>query len=200
MPIMTKEKFDDLFAKATPAQDPAELWWLIEKLNQHQPTNILEIGGGATSFFWGFFAPTTSLTLGHYSGAKSGIPHESEPFDGFVEYFGYDTNPSYHGARTFICDSHLETTKARVAEFGPFDFMFIDGDHRRWGVQMDIEMYFPLVKPGGLIAFHDWFHQGTYAPDGDCRPVHLAFQNLGMTAADEICGSLIGYGICTVQL
>ena len=33
------------------------------------------------------------------------------------------------------------------------DFLFIDGDHT--GVGRDYEMYRDLVRPGGLIAFHD---------------------------------------------
>jgi cephalosporin hydroxylase len=35
------------------------------------------------------------------------------------------------------------------------DFLYIDGDHTEEGVRADYEMYGPLVRPGGLIAFHD---------------------------------------------
>ena len=34
------------------------------------------------------------------------------------------------------------------------DFLFIDGDHRYEGVRRDFEMYGPLVRRGGIIAFH----------------------------------------------
>lgn len=37
----------------------------------------------------------------------------------------------------------------------PLDYLFIDGDHRYEGVKRDFEMYGPLVRKGGLIAFHD---------------------------------------------
>jgi len=37
----------------------------------------------------------------------------------------------------------------------PLDYLFIDGDHRYDGVKRDFEMYGPLVRKGGLIAFHD---------------------------------------------
>jgi predicted O-methyltransferase YrrM len=33
--------------------------------------------------------------------------------------------------------------------------LFIDGDHTFEGVKKDWEMYSPLVRPGGLIVFHD---------------------------------------------
>ncbi len=35
------------------------------------------------------------------------------------------------------------------------DFLFIDGDHTYQGVKRDFEMYSPLVKKGGIVAFHD---------------------------------------------
>jgi hypothetical protein len=33
--------------------------------------------------------------------------------------------------------------------------LFIDGDHTYDGVRQDYEMYAPLVRPGGLVGFHD---------------------------------------------
>jgi predicted O-methyltransferase YrrM len=35
------------------------------------------------------------------------------------------------------------------------DFLFIDADHSYEGVKKDFEMYSPLVRKGGIIAFHD---------------------------------------------
>ena len=35
------------------------------------------------------------------------------------------------------------------------DFLFIDGDHTYEGIRADFENYSTLVRPGGLIAFHD---------------------------------------------
>jgi len=35
------------------------------------------------------------------------------------------------------------------------DFIFIDGNHFYEYVKQDFEMYLPLVKKGGVIAFHD---------------------------------------------
>jgi hypothetical protein len=174
------------------------MWWLVEKLNALQPSRCLEIGGGATQYFWGFFAPTVSLTLAQYS--SSDVVHVSQEFKGFEECFDYQGNELFNGVRTFICDSHEPTTKDSVAALGPYDFVFIDGDHRRTGVQSDIEMYFPLIRKGGLAAFHDWNHQGTYEPDGACYPVQKAFKNLGMTPTEVKLGSVHGYGIAVVQL
>lgn len=35
------------------------------------------------------------------------------------------------------------------------DFLFIDGDHTYEGVKKDYELYSGLVRPGGMIGFHD---------------------------------------------
>lgn len=37
----------------------------------------------------------------------------------------------------------------------PLDFLFLDGDHSREGVELDFIMYSGLVRPGGWIGFHD---------------------------------------------
>jgi cephalosporin hydroxylase len=37
----------------------------------------------------------------------------------------------------------------------PLDLLFIDGDHSYAGVKADFENYRPLVRPGGLVVFHD---------------------------------------------
>jgi predicted O-methyltransferase YrrM len=55
-------------------------------------------------------------------------------------------------------DSHSPETLADVrSRLGgkALDFLFIDGDHTFAGVQQDFESYRSLVRPGGLIAFHD---------------------------------------------
>jgi predicted O-methyltransferase YrrM len=55
-------------------------------------------------------------------------------------------------------DSHSEETRLAVQRhfrMRPLDMLFIDGDHAYDGVRRDYELYAPLVRPGGLIAFHD---------------------------------------------
>jgi predicted O-methyltransferase YrrM len=55
-------------------------------------------------------------------------------------------------------DSHAPEMTARLRALlagRPIDVLFIDGDHRYAGVKADFEAYSPLVRPGGLVAFHD---------------------------------------------
>jgi predicted O-methyltransferase YrrM len=44
---------------------------------------------------------------------------------------------------------------------GPLDLLFLDGDHTFEGVAQDFTMWGPLVRKGGLIAFHDTVLNGT---------------------------------------
>jgi len=46
----------------------------------------------------------------------------------------------------------LEQVKQITPEL---DFLFIDGNHMYEYVKKDYEMYSPLVRKGGLVAFHD---------------------------------------------
>lgn len=52
-------------------------------------------------------------------------------------------------------DTRDDTTLARVKEFAPFDWLFIDAGHGLTEVSSDWERYGPLVQPGGVVAFHD---------------------------------------------
>jgi predicted O-methyltransferase YrrM len=55
-------------------------------------------------------------------------------------------------------DSHQQSTRTKVTDIlqnRQLDFLFIDGDHTYDGVTSDFELYAPLVRPGGVVAFHD---------------------------------------------
>lgn len=55
-------------------------------------------------------------------------------------------------------NSHDPSTLRKVREIldnMPLDFLFIDGDHTYESVKKDFEMHSPLVRRGGIIAFHD---------------------------------------------
>jgi predicted O-methyltransferase YrrM len=51
-----------------------------------------------------------------------------------------------------LADSHHPDTLAQVTKLGPYDFIFIDGDHSYKGVKQDYEYYGPLGKQ---VIFHD---------------------------------------------
>lgn len=55
-------------------------------------------------------------------------------------------------------DSHERRTRERIRGLlgdTALDVLFVDGDHTYSGVDQDFADYAPLVRPGGLVAFHD---------------------------------------------
>jgi predicted O-methyltransferase YrrM len=72
-------------------------------------------------------------------------------------------------------NSHLPQTLdtiRNILQGHQLDFLFIDGDHSYEGVREDFMMYSPLVRDGGLIAFHD------IADSGGSREVHRLWSEL----------------------
>lgn len=104
---------------------------------------------------------------------------------------------SFAGRRQRIAlieaDSTDEATRLIVErELGgrPLDLLFIDGDHSYDSVARDFELYSPLVRPGGLIAFHD-ITEGKGAGD-----VHRLWGELRDNfETREFRSSSAGYGI-----
>ena len=83
-----------------------------------------------------------------------GIPWDDEnPINPAEEIITLNPKFSY---KLFIGDSHSEEIIRCVYDYHkPIDVLFIDGDHRTEGCMADFTNYQPLVKRGGLIAFHD---------------------------------------------
>jgi predicted O-methyltransferase YrrM len=55
-------------------------------------------------------------------------------------------------------DSHTALVLSKIKKVineDRVDFLFIDGDHSYEGIRRDFEMYAPLVRDYGVIAFHD---------------------------------------------
>lgn len=58
-----------------------------------------------------------------------------------------------------------------------FDLIFIDADHSEEAVRQDIALWWPRVKRGGLMVFHDCFRDHGYFP-GVYKAVHERFGDL----------------------
>jgi predicted O-methyltransferase YrrM len=56
-----------------------------------------------------------------------------------------------HGS-IWNCDTHVA---GRVWE-APISLLFIDAGHDEANVKLDIKLWVKWVKPGGVVAFHDW--------------------------------------------
>lgn len=139
-----------------PVQVPEELIRLFEIVSTLQPKNTLEIGtySGGTLFMTCRVADpeATVISVDLPGGGFGGgyvWPRK------FVYRKFTKNNQSLHLLRR---DSHDANTRDLVRSLlanRPLDFLFIDGDHTYDGVRADFETYGPLVRSGGIVAFHD---------------------------------------------
>lgn len=131
----------------SPDQRLAEIAGFISHLDTIHPHRIGEIGThrGGTTFLLGHALPSVELVIGidlHVLNAFQLRFYRSESVRQCLVNGG-STDP-----RTLA--------RVRQALGGQLlDVLFIDGDHSWEGVTSDFLTYRALVRPGGLIAFHD---------------------------------------------
>ena len=158
------EDVEDIYRYATRAnmsvlyciQSKEELLPVLRKIKALNPRVVLEIGtaGGATLFMLTRVADKAATIIsldlpdGPFGG---GYPEDRVPlYEAFAQ-----PGQTMHLMRE---DSHQPATLDKLKDLlkgRPIDFALIDGDHTYEGVRQDYEMYAGLVRPGGLIAFHD---------------------------------------------
>jgi predicted O-methyltransferase YrrM len=135
-----------------------ELTEFARMLRARPPRAVLEIGTAQGGMFWLLCQVSTSdATL-----VSLDLPPEDRHSGGLGISIDLQRmkqpDQTVHAVRG---NSHDAQTRERVeALLGgrALDLIFIDGDHTYDGVYRDYEMYRSLVRPGGLIAFHDIVH------------------------------------------
>ena len=70
-----------------------------------------------------------------------------------------DTGTLHNGSGIIQGDTNSAGTFTRCSALKPLDLLFIDAGHRYEEVLLDHTMYSPLVRPGGIVAFHDAVHR-----------------------------------------
>lgn len=127
------------------SQGHAELYWLLNKVDAIKPKVVLEIGvhrGFSLKVWQEAWKPKRMI----------GVDNETNEFiEGMI-------NSRELKANFLIADSHDPLTLGAVQVYldeDKVDFLFIDGDHTYQGVKQDFEIYSPLVRKGGIIAFDD---------------------------------------------
>lgn len=145
--------------KLAPNQVRSELRDFLVLVQQLRPRAVVEIGtalGGTLFLLTRVAAPDAilvSVDLSSPSDLSYGGGNVAQRGP-FYEAFALDDQLVHFVAG----DSHDTETRAEVEQrLGgrDVDLLFIDGDHSEAGVAQDYESYRDLVRPGGLIAFHD---------------------------------------------
>ncbi len=129
---------------------------LMEILQKRKPKYVLEIGtaGGGSLFMLSQVIEDDAILI------SIDLPH-GQFGGGYPENRITLYNSFAKTSQKIILirkDSHsLESLKSvkMILKENNLDFLFIDGDHSYEGVKKDFELYAPLVKKNGLIAFHD---------------------------------------------
>jgi predicted O-methyltransferase YrrM len=140
-------KFEEI--AVPPIQIRGEIVSLLALLRTEQPRRILEIGtaNGGTLYLlsWACAADARILSL------------DIKEFEALYRRVFSSFSRGAQHVSIMQGDSHLDATRDAVQEFfgEALDFLFIDGDHSAQSVRRDYELFAPLVRPGGLIAFHD---------------------------------------------
>lgn len=103
-------------------------------------------------------------------GLRSGQVHAIDPFDASGEPGSqevYHQNKAdlplraqFEANLAPLADKvvvHQAFSHATVDRFPAIDLLMIDGDHSREGAEFDFQQYAPKVRPGGFVAFHDYY-------------------------------------------
>lgn len=137
-----------------PVQVPSELQRFANIVASIHPKKVLEIGtfqGGTLCILARLSAPRATIISIDLPGGKFGGGQSK------LRSLLYHTfSKSLQRMHLIRGNSHSEEVVARVRKITQsLDVLFIDGDHTYEGVKHDFASYSPLVRPGGIIAFHD---------------------------------------------
>ena len=91
---------------------------------------------------------------------------EPQPYHDKNKFAAYSrlVIPEFEG-RIVLLEMRSREAEKWIKDNNPeklFDFVWIDGDHSKEGIETDLELYWPLVKEGGLFGGHDF---------GQCHPL-----------------------------
>jgi predicted O-methyltransferase YrrM len=147
------EAYNGAFA---PIQSKAELTELADVIKRNSPRFVLELGtarGGTFIVLCRMAADDAKLISVDLPAGIGGGGYPKWKIPVLSSFAG--PNQTIYLLRA---DSHEESTFLKVREAlgdQQLDMLFIDADHSYAGALTDYTRYSTLVRPGGLICFHD---------------------------------------------
>lgn len=149
-------EFDFGRIRVNPVQVRSEIARFLDRLAALAPRTILEVGtanGGTLFLFTRVAAPdalliSIDLPAGHPAGTYPSW------MAGLYRSFARERQEIALVRRDSLDPATVDLVKGRLGG-RPVDFLFIDGDHSERSVRSDYALYSPLVRPGGMVAFHD---------------------------------------------
>jgi len=138
-------------------QHQKELDWLLEKVGELKPMRILEVGSfyGGTLWHWMQVSPKSKIISVDML-VSTDHPGCEKQKDGHLNLWQkWAAKNEIDLTILETSSTHPDTIEAVKKVLPEVDFLFIDGDHDYEYVKCDYLMYSPLIREGGLIAFHD---------------------------------------------
>lgn len=141
---MDDKTFDKLFSQFKQLHRKEELRQLVNLVAWFKPQTILELGvcHGGSFKMWEELVPMDGLLIG--VDRLNVVQWDWKWSPKLVDYIQRDLDDPL---------TYLEVTKALGSE--DVDFLYIDANHYYEGFKRHFDLYAPLVRDGGLIAFHD---------------------------------------------
>jgi predicted O-methyltransferase YrrM len=136
-------------------QNPTEFEMLYRMVEQRQPKRILEIGAFFGGTLWNWFQlPSAEVIVSVDLPVPEGSEHHKRVWQSRALWgdWAKETGVKF---LDLIGRSDDWFIRNEAEGRGPYDFMFIDGDHSYDGVKNDFVQYRPMLARGGAIAFHD---------------------------------------------
>lgn len=143
-------------------QDDDEIHRLRHLVQELKPKRILEIGSlfGGTLWYWMQDAPGSkivSVDLGVQS-----FDYRFQDIEAARTLWPVWERATGCELVQLRTDSTFAYTIEEAAKHAPYDFIFIDGGHWYDVAMADFKNYWPMLRPGGMLAFHDIAY-----PDGN---------------------------------
>jgi len=154
--ITEKFRGQGWFANMAAWQVRSEFESMVRLVQEAKPARIMEIGTakGATLLSWCRIASKQVISVDLEHGIHGG------GYPSVKQQLYREFTHGREGVRLdlFQENSQIMATRQKVeAVLGgaKLDVLFIDGDHSYQGVKKDFDLWSPLVRPGGIILFHD---------------------------------------------
>lgn len=87
---------------------------------------------------------------------------------------------AFAGERAVILRQTALEAAGRIDD-ASLDFTFVDGDHSHTGVLRDAQAYWPKVRPGGIVFFHDYESTADW-----CRGVKPAVDEFAASVGRQV--------------
>ncbi len=136
-------------------QDEGELMKLREIVQDLHAKKILEIGSlfGGTLWYWMQDAP--GATIISIDIGVASFDYRFEDIEAAKRFWPIWARTNGINLIELQSNSMVPDTVHHTEQHAPFDFIFADGGHDYCTVAADYRNYWPMLRPGGVMAFHD---------------------------------------------